>query len=338
MRKVLFISLLLAAACLGMPSCEKIIEFDKDFGNGIAVFALASPDRAFSMNVSRSFTVNDNPSMVFSTDSKYYHEVDSLYNELIAIKDAKAEITVNDAEHYMLTYDEKDSLYHRYKCDYVPKVGDKIELHVSAPGYKDVSATTQVCEPRKIEVVSTEVVYSDNGYDGKEWMMNPGLRYGMDSVMRITLRIHDPKDSHDYYRLKVRGWADYYEGTGWLQLLHYSICDVFTSDDVIFVDNMITKPYGDWKAGMTNVFDDHLFNGRDYTFTVESRKRWGENARVEVELQTLPSDMYYFMKSYLQLRIASDDAYTNPVGLHTNVENGWGILGSISYDTHIIYY
>lgn len=41
---------------------------------------------------------------------------------------------------------------------------------------------------------------------------------------------------------------------------------------------------------------------------------------------------------YLQIRIATDDSYTSPVGLYSNVENGWGIFGSLSYDRHIVSY
>ena len=27
-----------------------------------------------------------------------------------------------------------------------------------------------------------------------------------------------------------------------------------------------------------------------------------------------------------------------PIGLYSNIKDGWGILGSLSYDRHIIYY
>ncbi|MBQ2563177.1 MAG: DUF4249 family protein, partial [Muribaculaceae bacterium] len=97
-------------------------------------------------------------------------------------------------------------------------------------------------------------------------------------------------------------------------------------------------PFSDWEAGFSNVFDDHLFNGENYTFTVETRKRYGDNAHVELELQSLSRDMYYFLKSYLLFRISTDDVYMTPVGLHSNIANGWGIFGTLSYDTHVIYY
>ena len=96
--------------------------------------------------------------------------------------------------------------------------------------------------------------------------------------------------------------------------------------------------YGDWQAGFSNVFDDHLFDGQEYTFTVESRKRNGDNPHVILELQTISQDLYYFLKSYLVFRISTDDVYMTPIGLYSNIKDGWGILGSLSYDRHIIYY
>lgn len=337
MRKIhILLALFFATITILLSSCEKTIDFNGDEDAGIAIFALATPERSFSMMVSRSFTVNDNPSHVFTRQDRYYNELDSLYKTQIAIKDAVAEIIVNGTDTHTLTYNNKRP--YNYTCDYCPQVGDNIEIKVKAQGYKDVTATTQVRAPQKIEIVSTEVVYKDNGYDGTQAVVDPYERFGEDSVMRITLRIHDSGASHDFYRLKVRGVAERYEYNGIMKHTFYTISDAFTSEDVIFIDNMLTKPFGDWEAGISNVFDDHLFNGQDYTFTVETRKRYGDNPRVILELQTITPDFYYFMKSYLLFRISTDDSYTTPIGLYSNIGNGWGILGSLTFDRHIINY
>ena len=328
-------ALLTMTVAISLASCEKIIEFEGNQDASLAIFALTTPEEPFSMMVSRSFTINDNPSHVFTVD-KYYDDLDSLYQTQIAIKDAEAQIIVNGTETHILTYNEKRP--YNNPCDYRPQVGDNIEIKVSAQGYKDATATTQVKAPHKIEIVSTEVVYKDNGDDGTKLLESPFEYYGVDSVMRITLRIHDPGASHDFYRLKVRGLAERYEDNGIIKHKYYTISDAFTSEDVIFIDNMLTKPFGNWEAGFSNVFDDHLFNGQDYTFTVETRKRYGDNPRVILELQTITPDFYYFMKSYLLFRISTDDSYTTPIGLYSNIGNGWGILGSLTYDRHIINY
>ncbi len=338
MQKSHFIhAIFTATALLLLASCEKTIAFNGDENSEIAVFAMVTPDTSFSLSISRSFTVNNNPSSAFLASSKrYYDELDSLYEAQIIIKDALAEIIVNDTDKYTLTYTNKSP--YSYTCDYTPRVGDNIAVSVKAKGYNDVSTTIQVLEPRKIEIVDREVVYKDNGDDGSKPLENPFEYYGVDSVMRITLRIHDVANTHDFYRLKVRGIATRYEVTGSVRIPYYTISDAFTSEDVIFIDNMLNKPFGDWQAGITNVFDDHLFNGKDYTFTVETRKRYGDDPQVILELQTITPDLYYFLKSYQLFRISTDDSYTTPIALYSNISGGWGIVGSLTYDRHIIYY
>ena len=276
--------------------------------------------------------------MVFSRYSEYYSEIDSLYHADIVIKDATAEILVNDKDKYVLRYDSGKK--YDYTCDYKPQIGDKIAINVKAPGFKDVYATSWVEKSQNVDISNTEVVYKERDEnDDKNSFYGPIEVYGVDSVMRITLKIKDDPAVHNYYRLVIRGVADQKE-----EILpgiyheYYSVSDLFTSDDIIFMDSQLTKPFGAWKAGMTNVFDDHLFNGQEYTFTVDSRKRNGDNPRVIVELQSISQDLYYFLKSYMLFRISTDDVYTTPVGIYSNIDNGWGIFGTLSYDAHTIYY
>ncbi len=324
-----------------LTNCEKEIEFSEKYDSGIAVYAIADPGQPFSMRISRSFTVNDNPSVVFSSYSKYYSELDTLYRTQIVITDAHVEVTVNGAEKYNMQYNSTNP--YAYTCDYTPKVGDNISVHITAPGYKDVSASATIEQPKKVEILNTEVVYKDLGDDQAYVMTNPLTGrtepFGEDSVMLLTLKMTDPAGEHNFYRLRVCSVAErtrvyFSDHTG----TFYALTDVFTSDDIIFSDNMLTKPYGYWKEGFSNVFDDHLFNGQEYTFMVESRKPCGENQHVIVELQTISQDLYYFLKSYMLFRISTDDVYMTPIGLYSNIQDGWGILGALSYDRHIIYY
>ena len=318
-------------------SCEKEIEFNTQYENGIAVYAVAIPNDPFSLKISRSFTVNDNPKMIFSNYSAYYKEIDSLYRSQIVIKDATAEILVNNKDRYTLHYNTESP--YDYSCDYIPKEGDNIAISVKAPDYKDVYATAKVETPQKIDIVKTEILNKENEYDGSLTYGDPREEFGVDTVMLITMKIKDDPSMHNFYRLRIRGVAE-----GEEEMLpgysheYYNISDLFTSDDIIFMDSQLTKSYAGMKAGMTNVFDDHLFNGQEYTFTVETRKRFGKNPRVIVDLQSISQDLYYFLKSYMLFRISTDDVYTTPVGLYSNIENGWGIFGTLSSDQHVIYY
>ena len=84
MRKIR-ITLLLFSVIFLLSSCEKEIEFDKQYDSGIAIYALAIPGKPFAVRISHSFTVNDNPAVVFSHYGEYYDEIDSLYHSQIVI-------------------------------------------------------------------------------------------------------------------------------------------------------------------------------------------------------------------------------------------------------------
>ena len=341
MSKLNRYSIFLISLIAVLASCEKEIDFGAEYDNGIAVYAIADPGQPFSMRISRSFTVNDNPSVVFSNYSKYYSELDTLYRTQIVIVDAQAEVTVNGVDRYTLQYNPVSP--YAYTSDYTPKVGDKISVKVSAPGYKDVSSSATIEKPQKIEIINTEVVYKELGDNQAYVLINPltgGTEpFGEDSVMMLTLKMADSVSEHNFYRLRVCSVSErtrIYFGEHTEKF--YALSDVFTSDDIIFSDDMLTKPYGYWEEGFSNVFDDHLFNGQEYTFTVETRKPLGENQHVIVELQTISQDLYYFLKSYQVFRISTDDVYMTPIGLYSNIKDGWGIFGTMSYDRHIIYY
>ena len=247
MSKLNRFNLLIISILAILTSCEKEIDFSEQYDNGIAVYAIAVPGEPFSIRLSRSFTVNDNSTVVFSHYSSYYSELDTLYRTEIVIDNAQVEVTVNGSDKYTMTYNPVSP--YPYLCDYVPREGDNITVKASASGYHDISASTRIEKTQKIQIAKTEVVYKDNGDDGSVIVGNPLDRFGVDSVMTITLKLNDPAGEHNFYRLRVCGVAEKEQAIGTITFKQYNLSDVFTSDDIIFSDNMLTKPFGDWQAG-----------------------------------------------------------------------------------------
>ena len=129
----------------------------------------------------------------------------------------------------------------------MPRVGDELVLNVSAPGFDDASASTRVERPQQVEVVGTQVYYSEVDYKPDVPASDLQWYYGLDSVMEITLRIHDPAGERNYYRLRVLAVAD--DSMAIMQgisLPVYVTNDTYTSSDVIFANSLLTKPYGQW--------------------------------------------------------------------------------------------
>lgn len=55
-----------------------------------------------------------------------------------------------------------------------------------------------------------------------------------------------------------------------------------------------------------------------------------------VELQSIPKNFYHYLKAVYKYRVTMDTDYGEAIYIPTNVENGWGMLGSCSGEKHII--
>ena len=276
------------------------------------------------------------------------------YYKETALYDADIKAVVNGSETYSFTL-AADSL--GFICDYVPREGDHIVLKASQGG-QEVSAETTVPAKPKIEIVEKQEL------SGNPYREMNGLVYNTDSIMRITCRISDA-GGKQYYRLRVRGERDDHNGVSTVEnptvtwFSYYIMQDIFFSSDALFVDNRLNINYGGWPALFSNVFDNTLINGEEYTFSIDSPKHpyqvsvgmteREENEKLEpswfyygpkvmVELQAISPELYRYYKSVELYRITASDAYAEPVYIYGNVNNGWGIFGSFSYDRHMVEY
>jgi hypothetical protein len=236
-----------------------------------------------------------------------------------------------------------DSLFY-YVSSYTPKVGDKILFRAkvdSFPEFPDISAETTIPRIVTPEVVSHERYYNENipRYNEDQRKDYAIDWKAQDTIMRITLRLTDPAHERNYYRLKVRSIGE--NPSGFIRSDSNSthvFNDIYTSDVVIFIDNTQPEIHDGWPANFSNVFDDHLFDGQSYTFSVETRMRAGRNQRVVIELKSLTPDLYYYLKSAMLYRATAQDAYTEAVRLHTNVVDGWGIVGGLSSERIVVWF
>ena len=364
---------LLPLCIFALSACEKELDFEgvaQESENDIIINALAVEGKPLKVMVSRAYQVGKTPNLsirdyyhsVFFTDDVSTDYQTKEYYLQTAILDAEVQAVVNGNETYLLTL-ASDSL--GFVGSYLPQVNDHIEIKAS---YKNVnwdnghvsvneaSAETTVPVQPKIEVINREVL-ADNPYK----IMN-NLTYDTDTVMRITCRITDTSDNQ-YYRLRVRGVISdrpdiLIDGRYILKnednRTHYIMQDIFFSEDELFLDSRLNTNFGGWPAFFSNVFDDKLLKGGEYTFVVDSPKpvvqetqyemhelfpngEWIE-PQVMVELQAISPEYYRYLKSVELYRVSESDAFTEPVQIYNNVQNGWGIFGSLSSQRIIIPY
>ena len=328
-KKLITYIVLLALLC----ACEETIPFNESVQNEINIFALAVTGQNFKAYISHNLPIDQGPNFYYLDYSSFCDETETFFKEELVMENANAIIRVNGSASYPLTFNQSE-LY--YSCDYIPNEGDVIEIQVRAEGYPEASAQTKVNKSLELSDLQYSVYYDEAASkEEHEWMkrFSDYDVYGADSVMAISFSFQDPAGAKNYYRLKVRSVGEY---LGFLNDTCYCVSDVFTSTDPIFHDSQLIKGYGSWEPYFSNVFDDHLIDGAQYTVNVHSRKRAESPSYTIIELQSISRDLYYFLKSMQLYRISTDDVYSTPIGIYGNIDNGWGIFGSVSKNTYVI--
>ena len=338
MKSTAFNILAIILSIATLSSCEKILQLDENKDNTLVINAMATPDTTLIVSVSMPYSINGAPRQNPYLDYyDYYQHIDSLYYKTLVPKSAIVTYSVNGGEQSgEMRYDAKS---YNYVCDYRPKPGDKIHvkaeyLNVLAEMYHAEGSVEVPLSQPSVELVSKQVYYDecDRGF------LDPTGRfdiYGADSIMAITLKLKDVPGERNYYRIRVRGIADIDGNDG----SHtYSVTDMFTSTDFLLTDRTLNAPFGNWPAYFTNIFDDHMFENGEYTITVMSRMRIGRSPRVLVDYQLITPDYYFYLHSVYQYRIADNDLIADPIGIHSNMKEGWGILGAANSSRLLIYY
>ena len=378
--------LILIAMALITSACERTLDFvntQEEQDNDMTLDAIVVEGEPLAVYLSQALPVGK------STGSSYYDYnkrsfvrggflMDYQSNENYQknkLSTAKVFATLNGQEQHELMWSYEMNCF---VSDFVLKPQDRIEVLASTgtPNYdpnetglvglgygpyKEVRAETILPTKPKIEILNYELIDENpNKYQGT-------LIFDTDTIMRLTCRISDT-GGEKYYRLRVRSErcivtkkpaSLYFEDGEWKQKAsHYYIMqDIFFSSDDLFTDSRLTSNFGGWPAFFSNVFDNSLMQGRDYTFTVDSplvpdHATGGINTseqkdglpeqytppRVMVELQAISREMYLYLKSLQLYQVSSNDIYAEPMQIYSNVQNGWGIFCALSYDRHFVEY
>ena len=349
---------LLCAGLVGMlAACETILPVDisEDERWGITLNAVASPDTTFKAYVTRCYPSTEAPEYkynyviidgywiqdpvrhyLYSMLYKYDDEasvpfnIPSNYNLIkeSTLTDAEVELTVNGEDVYPMEY---DTLMLCFQSDYTPAIGDRLEVRINDATGKQTVARTEIPRPQKMEIVSMETELLEK----EEYIREPEVGFNKGYV-KMKLRLHDPGDEKNYYRLAVRG-INTDRGNN---QLYNEIWDVFQSSAPIFRDDRLTTGWDKGPAFFSNVFDDALMNGEAYEFEVKTyvlgvtyQDYW---PTYEVSLQSITEDYYRYLKSLQLYKISTLDTYSEGVYIHSNNEGGWGMLGGICGEVHRI--
>lgn len=340
-----YLILLYATMLYGLTSCETTLPVEMPEGNewGIALNAVASPDSTFCAYVTHCYPNSEAPEYSYPTGwyedvyfernpYKHYYAgyvLDSLswdkanykIRQEATLADAKVEVTVNGKVAYPMTYNAEKLCF---VSDYTPAIGDRLEVKVNSASGEQTVARTEIPKPQQLEILDVKLEIRQP----EKWMTDLGRYKGH---IKMKLRLHDPAEEKNFYRLKVRGIEFLWDSL-------YSVTDAYRSLDPIFKDERLTTEWGAWDAYFSDVFDDKLINGKSHEFEIETYvcgvyyNEWMPT--YEISLQSITEDYYHYLKSLQLYRISTLSTYSEGVYIHSNNEGGWGMLGGMSGEVH----
>ena len=308
-------------------SCEKEIEFKGTITNPLLVLnGILSPDSVVSIHLSES--------RFYLGDVKPFKH----------ISDATVSMFVNG--------NLKEKLNHvvngTYRGTYFPKPGDQIKIEVTAKGFDLVRSQTVIPQNTNLVVNDSTVNMEEREY------VNPNqpntVYFSKERSMQLQLKLTDAVNEENYYFIKAK--QNFYQKD---KLIHERALEVILSEvlknNITDSGNILEDIIGDegYTNRTDNLFTDHFVNGKEILFDfsfydlVES-SRYVNGEKVDegndkegiveyiIEIAEFSKDMYQYVVSGNKSANTEDAGFSEPVQVHSNIDNGIGILGS--YNTY----
>lgn len=318
MKKIIVFSLVLISGLI-LTSCDKWLEgqvIDYDLPEHIpalTVFCyLKAGDTEIQVRVGSSVSplVTEEPEPVENVNVKFYKNGQLIHQ-------------FNPAPQYIIdtlySYINNQDTFHVIDTTftYLKQLSEPIEelatykLEVSAPNYETAFSSQVV--PQKPSATATiqrnvpVVAITENRWD----------KY-LDKGDKIQLTINDPAEQGNCYFIELKGIYQ----TDW-GIYDRSI--YINKTDAIFTSNFINGSRG-------AIFSDASFNGNQQVFNLE--KWYVESEEIPIafklELSSISKSSYDFYISLLNYSNSSNNPLAEPVIVHSNIENGIGLLFTLS--------
>ncbi len=216
------------------------------------------------------------------------------------LPDASVELFEDGVSQGQGTYDPIDQ---RFRWTLKPKAGSAYRLLIIRSGYPTVDKTLYMP--------------SDGNLAGITYTDSIGLDTSGDKLAELRIRINDPADQKNYYRLLIA----YYFEQG----------DEFLPFEIITNDPVLLSPGTEKENEGSYLFDDVLFNGRQVEIVVRFSPFIATGTpRFLIQSQSLSEDQYRYQLSLARYENNQGDPIAEPVFIYSNIDVGLGIYaGSI---------
>lgn len=130
----------------------------------------------------------------------------------------------------------------------------------------------------------------------------------------VKVKFDDTVDQDDFYCLKL----EFLNDGSWQNMYINPVAS--------------TSEYGEILHGSI-IFEDGTFDGNEYEIIASYDGYYGSISEIEqykVKLYHVTEDFYRYDRTYEMARWGNDDPFVEPVILHRNIENGYGIFAMMN--------
>jgi hypothetical protein len=293
-----------------LASCQKDIKFDvKPFEPKIVLNSYIEADSIISVHVSRSWTMGEN----ITSNLLYNADVALYINDIL-----QPPLQSNHPESH--TFNPNKWATHISSS--IAQTGDNIRIEVNNNGYPQAYA--EVIVPVKTPIISIDTISFPDEYNNQ--------------YIRCLINIKDPEPGHkNYFRLTLE--YETYNDSGERQIYGE---DFISDQDQALSDEFRNINDEIFSTGHNNaygIFTDDIFDGQEYTLNIHfSPDNYSPNPRYTFKVISLSPSAYLYMKSQIISYFAGENIITEPSAIHTNIQNGLGILTALSTSTTIFNY
>jgi hypothetical protein len=278
-----------------LAACELIVDVDVPHEKSkLVVGAVQRQDRPWRVDLTRSIYILERPGAFPAVTTGV--------------------ISVTDDNNNTFTL-QHDSLF-LYTGNTYPVPGQHYNLTIEAPGYDPVDAGFTM--PQIVKIVD---LFIDSA--GIE---NAGYDYYVAQVP-VDITFNDPGGVSNYY---TATFAYYFQ---------HEIRN--NMGQVIGIDTAIaTHPILFEQGGFSDIdelslyFGDRTFDGQKTTLRGKLRFNSLPRSvyRLEISLGNISEEHYRYLKDVELQGRSGDDPFAQPVQVHSNINNGFGTFGGITYD------
>lgn len=172
-------------------------------------------------------------------------------------------------------------------------------LEIMSPDFTPVSAIQQL--PKSVPIITGK--YTPQGTFSSEG----------DRVDAIEIEFQDPVGEENYYAIR-----------GVQQFIFFEEQDTIYYESDIYIES--NDPLVSFGSGQLLLLSDAAFNGKTYKVLLYSYNGLQDQG-LKMQLLSVSRDAYLYHRSLSNYYDAVDNPFAEPVNVHQNIENGYGIFG-----------